>query len=593
MPTKDKSPKSAKDVTPKPTAKPWLTMYDGMPEDIEAPDATMFEMLRNSAREWPDITAFIYLGSRLTYGELLTEVNKCAAAFSAYGIKARDSVVLSLPNVPSTVIAFYALNKLGAYAVMTHPLSSPEELKHYITITESKWAVTVDMFYPVFRDLADEVGLDRVVIARFSDYLSRPMKIGFAITKGRKIPSVPSDDPLVINWKDFLARGEQALETLGKEVYRRPIEPDDGCVILFSGGTTDLPKGIELTSVNFNTLGVSMHHISGITVHDSVLAILPAFHGFGLGLCIHTALCVGAHFILVPEFSADNYINNLIKHQPSFIAGVPTLFQSLLGNPKFKKAPFEMLKGAYSGGDMLSPDLKRRFDEAIMAQGSRVELMEGYGLTECVTGCALSPRGAYRDESMGIPIPGMTIKVADSTTGEELPYGSEGEICVTGPTLMKGYLKDPEATASTLRVHSDGLTWLHTGDIGTMDSDGFIYFMGRMKRLIKVSGVSVYPLQVEQVLEGHPLVNRACVIGLPDEYQMSSLKAFVLLADGGVGTPEIEAELIEYCKKNLIKWAIPRAIDFRSELPTTRVGKIAYTELEHEELAKSDEELAA
>jgi long-chain acyl-CoA synthetase len=398
---------------------------------------------------------------------------------------------------------------------------------------------------------------------------------------------------MVISWKDFQAQGASALETLGREVYRRPLEPDDGCVILFSGGTTDLPKGIELTSANFNNLAVSMQLITGIAPHDSVLAILPVFHGFGLGLCIHTAMCSGAYFVLVPEFSADNYINNLIKYQPSFIAGVPTLFQALLGNPKFKKVPFETLKGAYSGGDMLSPDLKRRFDEAITAQGSRVELMEGYGLTECVTACAVSPRGAYRDESMGIPIPGMSVKIVDSTTGEELEYGGEGEICVTGPTLMLGYLKDEEATAATLRQHSDGLTWLHTGDIGTMDSDGFIYFMGRMKRLIKVSGVSVYPLQVEQVLESHPLVNRACVIGLPDEYQMSSLKAFVLLADGTSGSDAIAAELVDYCKKNLIKWAVPRHIDFRSELPTTRVGKIAYTELEHEELTKSDEELAA
>ncbi|MDR0489437.1 MAG: AMP-binding protein [Propionibacteriaceae bacterium] len=575
------------------TVKPWLSLYNDMPAEIQAPDTTFYEMLVNSAKKWPDTTAIIYMGKRLTYADLKAEVDKCAAAFMAHGIQTGDSVVLSLPNVPNVVIGFYALNKIGATAAMTHPLSSPEELKHYITQTESKWAVTVDMFYPVFRDLAEETGLEKVVIARFSDYLSRPMKVGFAVTKGRKIPSVPSNDPLIINWKDFLAVGTSALETLGKEVYSRPIEPNDACVVLFSGGTTNLPKGIELSSANFNSLGVSMGYISGITHNDSVLAILPAFHGFGLGLCIHTALCVGAHFILVPEFSADIYTKNVLKHQPSFIAGVPTLFQALLGNAKFRKAPLDCLKGAYCGGDMLSPDLKKRFDEAIAAQGSKVELLEGYGLTECVTACALSPRNAYRNESMGIPIPGLTLKIADTDTGVELPIGTEGEICVSGVTVMKGYLKDPEATASTLRVHADGQTWLHTGDIGKMDEDGYFYFMGRMKRLIKVSGVSVYPLQVEQVLESHPLVNRACVIGLPDEYQMSSLKGFVLLGDGTTGNDDIRQELITYCKKHLIKWAVPREIEFRTELPTTRVGKIAYTELEHEELTKAEEELAA
>ena len=563
--------------------RPWLEFYKDMPADIEVPDATLYETLVNSQATWPDQAALYFMGRCLTFTELKREVDQCAAAFLAHGISAGDSVVLSLPNVPEVVICFYAVNKIGARAVMTHPLSSATELKHYISVTDSKWAVTVDMFYQVFKELAEETGLEKVVVTRISGYLSRPMKIGFAVTKGRKIPSVPSGDPLAMHWKEFMSAGRPDTEP-----YARPIEPDDGAVILFSGGTTDLPKGIVLTSVNFNALGVSMEYISGIDPGDSVLAILPAFHGFGLGICIHTALQVGAYFILVPEFSADIYINNVIKYKPAYIAGVPTLFQALMNNPRFSKARFDSLKGAYSGGDMLSAGLKKRFDAAIQAQGATVELMEGYGLTECVTACAVSPAHDYRDDSMGIPIPGMDIKVIDATTGEEVPYGTEGEICVTGRTLMKGYLKDPEATANTLREDADGRVWLHSGDIGRMDADGFLYFMGRIKRIIKVSGVSVYPAQVEQILEAHPLVNRACVIGLPDEYQISSVKAFVLLIDPDKACDDIHAELLAYCKKHLIKWAVPRQLEFRSSLPTTRVGKIAYTELEHEELAKKE-----
>jgi long-chain acyl-CoA synthetase len=554
-----------------------------MPEDIEVPDLTLYEMLAASAGKWPAEPALYYMGKRLTYAELVTEVDTCAAAFAAHGIGAHDSVVISLPNVPAAIICFYAVNKIGANAVMTHPLSSPVELKHYIALTEARWAVTVDMFYPTFRDLAQETGLERVVITRFSDYLSRPMQLGFAVTKGRKIPAVPDNDPLVIHWKDFLATGAAAPATTP---YVRPIEPDDGCVILFSGGTTNLPKGIVLSSANFNALAVSVGYITGFTLGDSVLAILPVFHGFGLGLFINTALYVGAHFVLVPEFSADNYIKNVIKFQPAFIAGVPTLFQALINNPKWAKVNLARLKGAYSGADMLSADLKGRVDASFRAQGATVELTEGYGLTESVTACAASPLGKYRENSTGIPIPGMLAKIVDDDTGAEVPYGTNGEICVAGPTLMTGYLKDPEATASTLRVHADGRTWLHTGDIGHMDEDGYIYFMGRIKRLIKVSGVSVYPMQVENVLEAHPLVNRACVIGLPDDYQMSSLKAFVLLTDGSLGSDEVRDELLAYCRKQLIKWAVPRQLEFRTSLPTTRVGKIAYTELEREELAK-------
>ncbi|MDR2930680.1 MAG: AMP-binding protein [Propionibacteriaceae bacterium] len=590
------------------TSRPWLKVYSelGIDDDFHVPDATMYQMLAQAGATWPDKSAFFYLGKRMTYQDLLSEVDACAAAFVAMGIGARDSVVLSLPNVPAVVICFYALNKIGARAVMTHPLSSPTELKHYIGVSESQWAVTMDMFYPVFRDLADQSGLKKIVIAKFSDYLSKTMKLGFAVTKGRKIPSVPGKDSRVLMWKDFLAQGETGESTRrwrwgghgdeaqgageagspSGEGYQRPITPDETAVILFSGGTTNLPKGIELSSANFNALAVSMKKITGLQVQDSILAILPAFHGFGLGLCIHTPVCLGAYFILVPEFSTEIYINNLIKYEPSFIAGVPTLYQALMSNPKFEKVRFDKLKGAYSGGDMLSADLKARFDQMIINQGSQTELIEGYGLTECVTACVVSPRLHYRDNSMGIPIPGMDVKVALSATGEEVPYGQEGEICITGPTLMQGYIQDPEATAHTLRVHADGRTWLHSGDIGTMDEDGYLYFMGRMKRIIKVSGVSVYPMQVEQVLEAHPLVSRACVIGLPDEYQMSSVKAFVLLADGSTGSDAQRAELIAYCKKHLIKWAVPRQIEFRTELPTTRVGKIAYTELEHEEAAK-------
>ncbi|MDR2896964.1 MAG: AMP-binding protein [Propionibacteriaceae bacterium] len=581
--------------------RPWLGIYQelGIPQSVPTPDATLYEMLASATGLWPNQPVCYYLGRRFNYAELLTEVDVTAASLTAMGIKAGDSVLMSLPNVPSVVIGFYALNKIGARAVMTHPLSSGPELQHYIAMTGARTVVTMDMFYPVFRDLADEAGLERLIIARFSDYLSKPMKLGFAVTKGRKIPSVPTSDPRVIMWKDFLRLGAGKagsiltgrrvgrLDAVGDQAYRRPIEPDQTAAILFSGGTTDLPKGIELSSANFNALAVAMKPITGLQPNDSILAILPAFHGFGLGLCIHLPACFGAYFILVPEFSTKTYIANLLKYEPAFIAGVPTLYQALMSDPKFAKVRFDKLKAAYSGGDMLSADLKGRFDEVLKAQGGSTELIEGYGSTECVTACVVSPRSHYRDDSMGIPIPGVDVVVVDPDSGELKEHGQAGEICMTGPTLMHGYLADADATAHTLRRHDDGRLWLHTGDIGRMDDQGYLYFMGRIKRIIKVSGVSVYPMQVEQVLESHPLVSRACVIGLPDEYQMSSLKAFVTLVDGQEGSEDIRAQLVAYCKRHLIKWAVPRLIEFRASLPTTRVGKIAYTELEQEERDKA------
>lgn len=274
------------------------------------------------------------------------------------------------------------------------------------------------------------------------------------------------------------------------------------------------------------------------------------------------------------ELSASIYIDNLVRYHPSYIAGVPTLFQALLANPKFARVRFETLRGACCGGDSLTSSLKHRFDEVLAAQGASVELMEGYGLTECVTSCTVSPSGGYREDSIGIPIPGMRLKVVDPVAAEDVGAGVDGELCVTGPTLMVGYLNEPEATAETLRTHPDGRVWLHTGDIGWVDEDGYFYFKGRQKRVIKVSGVSVYPAQVEQVLESLPGIARACVIGTPDEYQMTSVKAFVVPADGVGDTPAFRAELTAHCRRHLMKWAVPRSVEFRDELPTTLVGKI-------------------
>ena len=568
--------------------RPWLAHYGDIPADIVVPDATMYDLVARAARRFPGNTALVYVGRRITYRSLLADIDRCAAALTTHGIRAGDSVTLSMPNVPNAIVLFYALSRIGARAVMTHPLSSPTELQHYLTESGSRWAVTMDMFYGRFRDILSETPVEKLLICHFSDYLTSAKKLGFKATKGRRIDPVGKSDPRIITWRRFLASATPA-EPAGTTPAPTPDaqRPDvGGDVILFSGGTSALPKGIKLSSANFNALAVSMEAITGIEPGDSVLAILPVFHGFGLGLCIHTPLTVGAFAILVPEFSARIYIDNLIKYHPSFIAGVPTLFQALLGHPKFARVDFAKLRGAYSGGDSLTPALKARFDEVIAAQGSRVELMEGYGLTECVTACTVSPSRRYRENSIGIPIPGIDVMIADAD-GTEVPFGTEGEICVTGPTLMQGYLNDAEATASTLRRHDDGRVWLHTADVGVMDADGYLYFKGRKKRIIKVSGVSVYPAQVEQVLEAHPGVRRACVIGTADDYQMSAVKAFVVPADSAVGDDRLRSELLAHCRKHLLRWAVPRSIEFRDELPTTLVGKIAYTQLEQEESSRA------
>jgi long-chain acyl-CoA synthetase len=548
--------------------------------DVAVPDQTIYESLAAAAAKWPQQTALVYMGKRLNYEELLHEVDQCAGALEAAGVGPADSVTLALPNIPNVIVLFYALNRIGARIAMVHPLSSTTEIAHYLRETGSTFAVTVDLFLKRFGPILEQSGVSRLVVARISDYLPKLKAIGFAATKGRKIPPIPKDDSRITTWRDFMRSAPPP------STYARHIDPDDGAVVLFSGGTTAMPKGIELSSGAFNALAVSMGYVIGVKLGDSVLAILPVFHGFGLGLCVHTALCGGAYPILVPEFSVKVYVENLVKYRPSIIAGVPTLFEALLRDDRFAKVDLSHLERAYCGGDSLTADLKRRMDTAILERSGHIELVEGYGLTESVTACVLSPLGNYREGSMGVPIPGMDMKVVDPETGNQCPPGQDGEICIAGPTLMKRYINDPEATDHALRRHDDGSIWLHSGDTGWMDEDGYVYFRGRTKRIIKVSGMSVYPMQVEQVLEAHPSVTQACVIGTPDDYQMSSVKAYVVLTPGVTEDQEkLRGDLTAHCRTHLIKWAVPRVIEFRDKLPTTRVGKVAYTELEREHLA--------
>lgn len=560
--------------------KPWLQFYGDMPEFTEIPDLTMYELLRNTAMKYPDKTAIDYMGAAISFRKLLSMIDRCAVSLTAHGVKPGDCVLQSMPNIPDALMLFYALNKIGARVAMTHPLYSTSELAEFVKMTDSNWCVTVDMFYDRFKDILRPD--QKLLLTKISDFLPRGKKIAFNIIKGRK-NKIPEDGRVVL-WREFLNRAETAAEPR----YERQIDPKEGAVVLFSGGTTNMPKGIVLSSYNFNALSAAIAPFAKFTEDDSVIAILPVFHGFGLGICIHTILCNGGTLFLEPKFSTKIYIDSLRKHRPSFIAGVPTMFEAMLRDNNFAKIRFDRLKAIYSGGDSLSPELKARFDERLKSQGGQVELAEGYGLTETVTGCVLTPPGLYRKGAIGIPMPNMLAKVVDIHTKEELPYGEAGEIALSGPTLMLEYLGSPEETAKAIQTDENGVRWLYTGDIGTMDQDGYLYFKSREKRMLKISGVSVFPMQVEQVLEMHELVFRACVVGVPDDYQMTSVKAYVVLEDPSMATDQTKKILLRHCQKHLIKWSVPRAIEFRDKLPTTLVGKVEYSALEKSRITAED-----
>ena len=317
---------------------------------------------------------------------------------------------------------------------------------------------------------------------------------------------------------------------------------------------------------------------------DKMLAVMPIFHGFGLGVCIHSMLSQGGRCLLIPRFNPQSYAKLLKKHKPNFIAGVPTLYEALLRLKTLKHVDLSCLKGVFSGGDSLSIELKKRFDKFLAEHNATIPVREGYGTTECVTASCLTPSHWAKEGSIGLPFPDTFYKIVKPGTEEEVPYGEEGEICLTGPTMMMEYINNPEETANTLRRHPDGLKWLHTGDLGMMDADGFIYFRQRIKRMIVTSGYNVYPSQIENALDAHELVHMSCVIGVPDPYKMQRVVAFIVLKPD-VKIPEDAAReiLLAYCEKHVAKYAMPKELHFRDSLPKTLVGKVAYRVLEEEE----------
>ncbi|NOY22544.1 MAG: long-chain fatty acid--CoA ligase, partial [Acidobacteria bacterium] len=364
------------------------------------------------------------------------------------------------------------------------------------------------------------------------------------------------------------------------------VKADDLAAILYSGGTTGSPKGIMLSNYNLVSEGMMVAKWGKMDANGVILAILPIFHGFGLGVCVNAAFMGGAKSILVPKFTPEDVAKLIRKKRPNFLVGVPTLFEALSRNPVFQKTDLSCLKAVFSGADTLPRPVKERFDAVVKAGGGTAELQEGYGLTEAVTAIMAMPLSEYREGSIGIPFPDMDAKIVKPGTTEPLPTGKEGEICLFGPAVMPGYLDNQQETAAVLKQHEDGNTWLHTGDLGTMDEDGFFYFKQRLKRLIKSSGMNVYPSQVEAVLHQHPAVAEACVIGIPDREQIERVKAFVVPENPETAGPEMAAELIRHCRKYLIKWSCPREVAFRDELPKTAVGKVAFRVLLDEEISR-------
>ena len=553
---------------------PWYKYY-GTNNNIDYPDLTIFELVNKTAESYPYYYAYEYFGKKVTYREFIVKVKKCASALIELGIKEGDRVTICMPNTPVAIITFYAINMIGATASMIHPLSSSNEIMFYLNESNSKYILTIDLVYDKLEDIIDKTSIDKIIVSSISDDMSNFKRAMYWFFSGRKNKIVK--DEKAIFYSDLIKLG---IDYKDLEPVKR--DTNDEAVILYSGGTTGNPKGIVLNNMNFNALAMQCHiACDPAKAGDSILAVLPIFHGFGLGVSIHTPLYIGMKVILVPDFSPRKFGGLIKKYNPNFITGVPTLYEALL-KTKLGKRALSSLNCVVSGGDTLTPEFKKQVDEYLKKHGSKAQIRCGYGLTECTAACCLNPRREYRDNSIGIPLPNMDFKIVKIGTKRKADYLEDGEICVSGPTVMMGYLNDKLETEKVLVKHIDGKVWLHTGDIGCMDEDGFVYFKQRLKRLIVSSGYNIYPSYVETVIKEVEEVDNCVVIGIPHPYKKQVVKAYIVLKDSVKLNTAIKRKIKKYCEDKLARYSWPYEYEFRDTLPKTLVGKIAYKELEKE-----------
>ena len=558
-------------------------------EHFDIPDQTMYGIVHEIALERPSEKALSFLSANMSFEALDREIDDCAKGLMHRGFKQGDVMAICLPNIPETVILFYAVNRLGGICNMIHPLAPAAQVMEIIQETDSRFLCFPDIFMKRFAEYIEahreDTPLETVLIApmaRSGDIVSR---VGLYLTKARKARSLMPQNRHWLMWDACIKDGQNIT------LPPPSGDPDRVSVYLHSGGTTAAAKTVMLSDRNFNGIACQIFTALDFPIegprpfNESFVAILPLFHGFGLCIGMHAMLVNGAACILVPQFSTKVLAKIIKKQRPTLMAGVPTLFEAVLNDPQMQQVDFSSFKALFCGGDSLTPELKERFDRFLKARGTDCKLREGYGLTETVTVCSLTHDVSSDRSGIGLPLSNTKMKIIDPETKQLKPDGEIGEICVTSPMVMKGYLNHPEATAEALVRHDDGDIWVETGDLGFRDPDGFYHFTSRIKRMIKVSGIPIYPVQIENLIAELPEVLQVAAIGIPHPYQMQVVKLFLRVKEGS-DKAALEAEIKKLIGERLLRYAIPKEIEYLEEFPKTLIGKIDLKVLEEQERLK-------
>jgi len=551
-----------------PEFRPWLKHYDPQVRPhLTYPRIPLYRILDETAVKHPTDSCTNFFGKQLTYHQIKQLSDRFAASIRRMGIRKGDRVVLLLPNSPQFIIAYFGLLKASAVVVPLNPLSAERELEFYLTDSEAEIAVTIPLFLSKVASLVGKTPLKHIVSSRLADFLPFPLSLIQGFREQRLVRGVRG--AALVDFKELLR------QEVNPDWSPEPVQPEEMAVLIYSGGTTGIAKGIMLSHFNFVANAHQIIAWGSLTNEQGLLAVLPLFHGFGMSVTMNSAILAGGEITLLPRFNAKQVAKTIQKRKPSFFIGVPTMFVQLSNLPDIHRYDFSSLKGIFVGAAPLTKAIKDDFEKKT---GGR--MIEGYGLTEAVTAIMANPyKGMHKLASIGIPFSDVDMKIVSLDDGRTLPPGELGEIALRSPTVMLGYYKNPEETQKTI---VEG--WLHTGDIGYVDQDGYFYITDRKKELIIVGGFNVFPREIDELIYQHPKVKEGISVGIPDPRKGERIKVYIVLKAGETATPE---EFIAYFKERLTPYKVPSEVEFRTELPKSMIGKILRRALREEEIQKT------
>jgi len=564
-------------------ARPWTRHYDyWVRTNLSYPGRPLGDILNVSAVERPDRPATQFLGAQLTFLDLKRRADALAAALERLGVRKGDRVAIMLPNCPQYIVAAFGILKLGAVVVNINPSYTPREFLVVAADSAARLVITLDALVPVVQEVRSQTAVEQIIVTSLAEYsaaASAPPRVDGTLTLADLLqPPSPTSIPNL--------RPQPPSPT---SVPR--IAPDDVAVLQYTGGTTGTPKGAMLTHGNIWANVVQTESWTNpayvLGGAERYLVVIPYFHIYAFSVCMMVGLRIGALQILHPKYDPEAVLASIRDFRPTYFPAVPTVFVSLLNHPKVGEYGLDRVRLFNSGGAPCPVEVMEAWERRIGRP-----LNEGYGLSETSPVTHSTPQLAFRKiGTIGLPFPDTDMRIVDVETGaREVPVGDAGELCISGPQVMKGYWNKPDETAHALRRAADGRVWFHTGDVARMDEDGYTSIVQRKKDLIIVDGFNVYPSEVESILYAHPAVRLAAVIGIPDAYHGEIVKACIALKPGAAATAD---EIVAHCRTSLTEYKVPRVVEVRDTLPMSAVGKILYRVLRDEHAASAASTTAA